>query len=151
VRFQSKGLCDIDEQKECLFDFRRRVTTVAAGAALVVCALSVLMGYWGVALGFGLGSVASIAAFWFAVKKSLRLLVIADSNRAAAHSFAWLVPRFLLFGLALLVGAKYSSVSFAAVAAGIFLCHIILVLYEPVISRFYADSKRASEGAFEES
>ena len=116
---------------------------VAAGAALAVCASCMFMGYWGVALGFGLGSAASIAAFWFAVKKSLRLLVIADSSRAAAHSFAWLVPRFLLFGLALLIGAKYSSVSFAGAAVGIFLCHIILILYEPVISRFAAGSGEA--------
>lgn len=136
--FPLKGSCDMDAQTELLFSFRRRVIKVAAGAVLVVCGSCVFMGYWGVALGFGLGAVASIAGFWFAVKKSLRLLVIADSNRAAAYSFAWLVPRFLLFGLALAIGAKYSSVSFAAVAAGIFLCHVILVLYEPVISRFGA-------------
>jgi len=130
-----------------MLDFRRRVVRIATGSALVICASSVLLGYWAVALGFGLGSVVSIAGFPFAAKKSLRLFSIGKSSSAAAFSFKWFLPRFLLYGLALLIGARYSPVDFASVVVGIFLCNVILVLYEPVISRFFASSKRGS-GAF---
>jgi len=130
-----------------MLDFRRRVVRIATGAALIVCASSVLLGYWAVALGVGLGSLASIAGFLLAAKKSLRLFSIRESRSAAAFSFKWFLPRFFLYGLALLVGTQYSRVDFASVVVGIFLCNVILVLYEPLLSRFFASQKRGS-GAF---
>jgi len=98
-------------------------------------------------LGFGLGSVASIVAFGFAAKKSLGLFSIKESRVAAAFSFKWFLPRFLLYGLAILVGAKCAQFNLASTAAGIFLCNAVLILYEPVISRFFSSAKEAP-GAF---
>jgi len=127
-----------------MLDFRRSVVRIAASSALIICASSALLGYWAIALGFGLGSVVSIVGFSLAAKKSLMLFSIGRSTSAAAFSFKWFLPRFLLYGLALLIGARCSWIDFASVVAGIFLCNVILILYEPVISRFVASSKRRS-------
>ena len=137
----------MDDKFKYMRDFRRRVVRIAAGLAFVVCASSALLGYGAVAIGFGLGSAVSIAGFSLAVSKSLKLFCIGKPNQAAAFSFKWFVPRFLLYGLALLIGARYSWINFASVVAGIFLCNAILILYEPVLIRFFASSKTGS-GAF---
>ncbi|MBN2208251.1 MAG: hypothetical protein JW759_03005 [Candidatus Coatesbacteria bacterium] len=134
----------MNDDLEYLRNFRRRVVRMAAGLTLVVCASSALLGYGAVALGFGFGSAVSIAGFSLAVSKSLKLLCIGKPSEAAAYSFKWFLPRFLLYGLALLIGARYSWIDFASVVAGILLCNAILVLYEPIMSRFSASTKRGS-------
>ncbi|MBN1593560.1 MAG: hypothetical protein JW941_10000 [Candidatus Coatesbacteria bacterium] len=95
-----------------------------------------------VALGFGFGAVVSIVAFGFAVSKSLGLLAIRGSRAAAAFSFKWFVPRIALYGAALLVSSKLSYFDFASTVAGVFLCNAVLILYEPLICRFYSSSDK---------
>ncbi|MCD6328529.1 ATP synthase subunit I [bacterium] len=135
----------MNDQVIYIRDFGRRVIKIASLIAGVVCASALLLGYTGVALGFGLGSIVSIAGFWFAARKSVGLLSVRNSKMAAAISFKWFLPRFMLYGLALLIGAKYSSVDFVSVVVGTFVCNLVLVIYEPVIARFLPGLKRTSE------
>ena len=132
------------EQVGYTLNFGRRVVRIAALLAGAVCGSAALLGRVEVALGFGLGSLVSTAGFWFAVKKSLSLLSTSHPKRAPALTFKWFVPRYLLYGLALLIGAKFASVDFTSVVCGILLCNAILVLYEPVICRFMPEEKDLS-------
>jgi len=129
-----------DEEVREMFDFRRRVIRIATTAVLCVCGLFFALGFFSIALGFALGSTASILGFLFAVSKSQGLLAITSSRRAAVYAWKCFLPKYLLYAVVLFIGAKVEAFSFPAVAVGVFLCNVILILYEPVISKLSAKS-----------
>lgn len=133
------------EQVGYALQFTKRVVRVTAAVAGAVCGAAVLLGHDAVALGFGLGALASVVGFWFAFRKSLSLLSASSPKMAPALAFKWFIPRYLLYGAALLVGSRLESVSFPAVVCGVLLCNAMLVLYEPVISRFLPGENSLSE------
>ena len=128
-----------DSQILYIFHFRRRVLKASAVIAGSVCFVAWGLGFPSTALGFAIGAAASIVGFCFAVKRSLRLLAIRSPKQAAAFAWASFLPRYLLYAIALWVGASYPAASFAAVAVGVFICNLVVAAYEPVICRLWPE------------
>jgi len=131
---------ELSSQAEQIAFFRERIVRASLTCILLVCAIALFAGYKEVAAGFGLGAAASLAGFWLSVRQSMSLLVTQNPKRSAAQAFKGFLPRYVLYGAALFAAASWPVLSFPAAVVGVLLSNLMLVLYQPLLSRLPGSS-----------
>lgn len=119
---------------------QKRICSLAIFISIIVASGLIIMNQNGIAKGFLLGTLFSIANFVL-LGMSVPLTIGKTRARASFIAFFSLLIRFALLAIPMVVGMKSAAFSFGAIVVGVFSIQII-TLIEYLIVRPIQDGKQ---------
>lgn len=113
---------------EDFFAFKRKFVLLIAGVALIIFSILVVLGYYQVGHGLGIGTAAAIFAFWIhgnVLKRSFSM----SSKQAKFYVFFNFLLRYILYFLILLATLQLSVEHFWGAAGGLVVPRLVILLF----------------------